>query len=120
LNQDSKGWVNSFTLDIFVKVTAFCAAVIYGALFIGYRTYFNELGINPEDVGVGSTFVLVRSIGFIVLAVGAVAVVAMIIGVLETMQNKTDSEPHRAGKALVRCRANVAEFNERPPVAVRP
>ena len=38
---------NPFTLENFVKLTAFSAALIYGALFIGYRMYFNELGISP-------------------------------------------------------------------------
>jgi hypothetical protein len=71
---------NPFTVENFVKLTAFSAAAIYGALFIGYRRYFAELGISPEDVGISSTFVLVRSIGFIVLGVGAVLLVGTIVG----------------------------------------
>jgi hypothetical protein len=90
LNQDSNGRSNP--LDFFIKTAPLCAAVIYGVLFIGYRTYYNELGINPEDVGVGSTFVLVRSIGYIALAVAAVAVVAAIVGVLEKMQKMREEE----------------------------
>lgn len=88
---------NPFTLENFVKLTAFSAALIYGALFIGYRMYFNELGISPEDVGIGSAFVLVRSIGFIALAVGAVALVAATVGVLEIMQER--SKPEKTWKA---------------------
>jgi len=68
--------------------------LVYAALFVGYRTYYAELGINPEDGGIGAAFILVRSIGFIALAVAAVALVALIVGVLETMANpdaKTDA-----------------------------
>jgi hypothetical protein len=79
---------NPFTLENFVKITAFSAAAIYGALFIGYRRYFAELHISPEDVGIGSAFVLVRSIGFIVLGVGAVLLVAAIVGDLYMLRTE--------------------------------
>ncbi|MDT5273574.1 MAG: hypothetical protein QOE48_745 [Mycobacterium sp.] len=94
-NQGSNGGSNQtpkqdpFTLDVFLKVASFCGVVIYGVLFIGYRTYFHELGITPEDVGVGSTFVLVRSIGFIALAIGAVALVLSIVFVLDQMAKRS-------------------------------
>jgi hypothetical protein len=55
-----------------LKWTAVAGAVIYAALFTGYRTYYNLLGIRPEDVGVNNTFILVRSIGFVLLS-GVVA-----------------------------------------------
>lgn len=51
-----------------VALTATIGAAIYAALFTGYRRYYGSLGIRPEDVGVDSTFILVRSVGFIVLA----------------------------------------------------
>jgi hypothetical protein len=89
--QDSNGGSKPFNLDVnvFLKIASFCGVVIYGVLFIGYRTYFHELGITPEDVGVGSTFVLVRSIGFIALAIGAVALVLSVIFVLDQMTKKS-------------------------------
>jgi hypothetical protein len=51
-----------------VKPSAIAGAVIYLGLFLGYRKYYSILGIRPEDVGVTNTFVLARSIGFIMFA----------------------------------------------------
>jgi hypothetical protein len=89
---------NPFGPENFVKIASVCAAIIYAVLFIGYRTYYHELGITPEDVGVGSTFVLVRSVGFIALMIGALALVALIIGVLDNLQKtrKKEDEPKNA------------------------
>jgi hypothetical protein len=84
---------NPVTPENFLKLTAFSAAVIYGALFIGYRTYYNELRIRPEDVGISSTFVLVRSIGFIALAIGVVALVGSIVFVFETAPTRLNNAP---------------------------
>ena len=52
-----------------LKYSAIVSAIIYAGLFLGYRKYYDRLGIRPEDVGINSTFILARSIGFIVLAV---------------------------------------------------
>jgi hypothetical protein len=106
--QDSNGGSNQtpkqdpFTPDVFLKIASFCGVVIYGVLFIGYRTYFNKLGITPEDVGVGSTFVLVRSIGFIALAIGAVALVGSIVFVLDQMAKKSEENQPKTKSPLQR------------------
>src|SRR5271166_784413 len=52
-----------------LKYSGLAGGIMYAALFLGYRTYYNNLGIRPEDVGVNNTFILVRSIGFVLLAV---------------------------------------------------
>lgn len=52
-----------------LKYSALAGAIIYSCLFLGYRKYYSLLGIRPEDVGVNHTFILVRSIGFVVVAV---------------------------------------------------
>jgi hypothetical protein len=52
-----------------LKYSAIAGAIIYSCLFLGYRKYYTLLGIRPEDVGVNHTFILARSVGFIVLAV---------------------------------------------------
>ena len=95
LNQDG----NPFTVEVFLKTASFCAAVIYVVLFIGYRKYYNELGITPEDIGVGSAFVLVRSIGFIALVIGAVLLVGSIVNVLDSM-SKDRKDPEKEKKML--------------------
>ena len=64
----SKDGDDGLKIDTLVKSTAIGGAIIYGALFFGYRTYYKALGMNPEDVGIGNTFILVRSIGFVLLA----------------------------------------------------
>lgn len=97
MNQPSDAKSNPFKLENFVKIASICAAVIYGVLFIGYRTYFHELGITPEDIGVGSAFVLVRSIGFIALAIGAVALMASIVGVLSHMSSMRKADASSRG-----------------------
>ena len=51
-----------------LKLTAVASGVIYAGLFLGYRKYYNLLGVRPEEVGINNTFILVRSIGFILLA----------------------------------------------------
>jgi hypothetical protein len=64
--------ISSFT-DV-VKYSAIAGAIIYAGLFLGYRKYYSQLGIRPEDVGVDNTYILARSIGFIVLAAAATGV----------------------------------------------
>jgi hypothetical protein len=64
----SKDSDDGLKIDTLVKSTAIGGAIIYGALFFGYRTYYKALGMNPENVGIGNTFILVRSIGFVLLA----------------------------------------------------
>ncbi|MGD1237503.1 hypothetical protein [Mycobacterium seoulense] len=55
------------TLENLTKLTALAAGAVFGALFNGYRTFYHKLGISPEQVGVTHTFILVRSVGFIVI-----------------------------------------------------
>jgi predicted histidine transporter YuiF (NhaC family) len=96
-NEHTTGKSNPFSLERFAKIASFCTAVIYGVLFIGYRTYYHELGITPEDIGVGSAFVLVRSIGFIALVIGAVLLVGLTVNVLDSMSKdrKKDAEKRK-------------------------
>ncbi|MCW2635898.1 MAG: hypothetical protein JWQ99_2265 [Blastococcus sp.] len=54
-------------LDTVLKLTALAGALIYGVLFLGYRSFYTRLAVAPEELGVTNTFVLVRSIGFILL-----------------------------------------------------
>lgn len=61
-----------------LKPTAIASGVIYAGLFLGYRKYYDLLGVRPESVGVSSTFVLVRSIGFILIA-GVLTVLAVLL-----------------------------------------
>jgi len=87
MTDDSQGLQNlavlpvRATIDNLLKLTALGGAIIYGALFNGYRTYYYYLGIKPEDVGISNAFILVRSIGFIFL----VAVIAAIIFALTVL-----------------------------------
>jgi hypothetical protein len=107
LNEGNHEGSNPFTIETIVKVASICAAVIYGVLFIGYRTYYNELGITPEDVGVGSAFVLVRSIGFIALVIGAVLLWGLIVNVLDSIsKEKRNDVKERKENAKARRDAN--------------
>jgi hypothetical protein len=55
----------SLQLDV-LKISALGGALLYGVLFLGYYNYYRQLGLRPEDLGVSYTYILVRSIGFIV------------------------------------------------------
>ena len=55
----------SLQLDV-LKISALGGALLYGVLFLGYYNYYRHLGLRPEDLGVSYTYILVRSIGFIV------------------------------------------------------
>ena len=61
-----------------LKPAAVASGVIYAGLFLGYRKYYDLLGVRPEGVGVTSTYVLVRSIGFILIA-GVLTVLAILL-----------------------------------------
>jgi len=61
-----------------LKLSGVAAGVMYGALVLGYRKYYTRLGIRPEDVGVSNTFILVRSIGFVLLAAIGTAVAILL------------------------------------------
>ncbi|OBF08301.1 hypothetical protein A5730_11455 [Mycobacterium sp. ACS4054] len=64
----------SLSLDNILKLTALAGAVVYGALFTGYRAFYRAVGLNPEEVGINNTFILVRSVGFsIITALVAIA-----------------------------------------------
>ena len=71
----------SLQLDV-LKISALGGALLYGVLFLGYYNYYRQLGLRPEDVGVSYTYILVRSIGFIVLmllVLGAMAVIYLAV-----------------------------------------
>lgn len=55
--------------DLAGKATAVIGAGLYGVLFLAYRAYYDRLEISPEDVGVTYSYVLVRSIGFILVTI---------------------------------------------------
>ncbi|WP_142305281.1 hypothetical protein [Mycobacterium intracellulare] len=63
----------------YLKALAVVGTFSYGALFVGYRAYYRVLGIPPEDVGVSHAFILVRSIGYIVLVACLVILVAIYV-----------------------------------------
>lgn len=55
-----------------VAATATLAgAVIYVTLFAVYQSYYEQLGLRPEDAGVNQLFVLTRSLAFLIVVVGA-------------------------------------------------
>jgi hypothetical protein len=58
------------SLDQLVKASAVVTALVYAALFSGYHRYYSRLDIEPEDLGVTNTFILVRSVGFIIVMLG--------------------------------------------------
>jgi hypothetical protein len=113
---------NPFTLQNLAALGGLSAPLVYAALFVGYRTYYAKLGINPEDLGISTTFVLVRSIGFIALAMAAVALVASIVGVLETMalppERKTvpTDTPSQSQPRLQRWVSTLLEQLRRPAI----
>lgn len=69
-------WQQLPSPDDLAKLVAVASAVLYGILFLAYRTYYAAVDIGPEDVGVTNSFVLARVFGFILvtLAMGAVVV----------------------------------------------
>ena len=74
-----------FPIDI-LKLSALGGALLYGILFLGYYTYYGRLGLRPEDLGVSYTYILVRSIGFIMLMgaiVGVLSIIYLIISQLD-------------------------------------
>lgn len=62
--------------DDLAKLGAVASAILYGILFLAYRTYYSAVDIDPEDVGVSSGFVLVRSIGFVLITLAIATTVA--------------------------------------------
>lgn len=79
-----QGWVPS--VDTLAKLVAVASAVLYGILFLAYRSYYVAVEINPEDVGVTNSFVLARVFGFILitLAVGVIVVIYLFITSVST------------------------------------
>lgn len=75
-----------------LKVFAIAGTFIYGSLFLGYQSYYSDLGIHPEDVGVNHAFVLVRSIGFILLAAGIALVILVYAWVIARRKGITAFE----------------------------
>ncbi len=73
-----------------LKLLAILAGAIYGALFIGYREYFSELRLQPEDVGVDNTFIAQRSVGFILIA-AVIAGAALLFAAF--IRRLTDGDP---------------------------
>jgi hypothetical protein len=80
-NMPSSGDVLKYIGDV-LKLVAITGGVVYIALFIGYRKYYGILSIRPEDVGANTTFILVRSIGFVFLALLVAGLVLLITALL--------------------------------------
>jgi hypothetical protein len=58
-------------LDDFTKIIALAGGLLYAVLFMAYRAYYDVLNLSPEDVGVDTTYVLVRSPGFVLMTLVA-------------------------------------------------
>ena len=67
-----------------LKIVAVVGGVIYAVLFIGYRSYYSVLGIHPEDVGISQSFILARSVGFIILTIGIAQIFVMAFNALNS------------------------------------
>jgi hypothetical protein len=52
-------------------VFAFSGAILYGVIFMAYWAYYDALNLSPEDVGVDTAYILVRSPGFLFLSIAA-------------------------------------------------
>jgi hypothetical protein len=63
-------WSRPPRIDDLAKLLPLIGALLYGILFLAYRSYYTAVGVTPEDVGVTNSFVLVRSPGFILLTLG--------------------------------------------------
>jgi hypothetical protein len=92
-----------FPFDV-LKISALGGALLYGVLFLGYYNYYEKLGLHPEDLGVSYTYILVRSIGFIVLISMMLGLMSMIyLSTFETADTP-DSEavdtPHSKSHVL--------------------
>lgn len=74
-------WWKRLSVDDLAKLVAVASAVLYGILFLAYRSYYAAVEIDPEDVGVTNSFVLARVFGFILitLVVGAIVVFYLFI-----------------------------------------
>lgn len=62
-------------LELLLQFGAAPAIVVYGLLFLAYRSYYSTLGVDPEDVGIDNAYILSRSAGFI-LVLGVFALFA--------------------------------------------
>ncbi|MGB8404417.1 MAG: hypothetical protein WCE30_10170 [Mycobacterium sp.] len=83
-----------FNLEVLLKLASGCAAAIYAVLFVCYRRYYHELGITPEDIGVGSAYILLRSIGVIALVVGGCVLLGAIVNVLDGVTKGKRKDAH--------------------------
>ncbi len=81
-DEDSHHSWRGWSTEELVGLLALSSALLYGALFLGYHSYYSKLGLAPEDVGVNNTYILVRSPGFVVLALMLAYVHAIGIGLL--------------------------------------
>lgn len=75
-------WAAVFGLESVADLARYAGVAgvaIYGVLFLGYRTYYDRLAVNPEDLGVNNSYILVRSLGFVVLFLIAAALFAALL-----------------------------------------
>lgn len=91
-------------LENMLKLAALAGAVVYGALFTGYRAFYESLGIDPEDVGVGNTFILVRSIAFVIFT----TVVALIwFGMTRLVNNAMNKRSGKRSRRIISYGYNI-------------
>jgi hypothetical protein len=64
-------------LDDVTKILALSGGLLYGVLFMAYRAYYDAVNLSPEDVGVDTVYVIVRSPGFIIVTIAAAAIVQL-------------------------------------------
>jgi hypothetical protein len=72
-----------WTLDHWVVVTTLASALIYGSLRIAYSGFYAQLGLRPEDVGLGYAEVLAQTVtGLVVISLAVVVTSAVIVPAL--------------------------------------
>jgi hypothetical protein len=64
-------------LDDVTKILILSGGLLYGIQFMAYRTYYDALNLSPEDVGVDTAYILVRSPGFVFLTLSFILYAGM-------------------------------------------
>jgi hypothetical protein len=82
-------------IDDLAKLVAVASAVLYGILFLAYRSYYAAVDINPEDVGITNSFVLARVFGFILIMFMGSAIVAGYLFIATGLKAGPDTWPDR-------------------------
>lgn len=71
--------VLTLSIDEAAKLLAGFGLVLYGILFLAYRAYYSSLSIDPEDIGITSSFLLVRSVSLALLVLVLSPIIASVL-----------------------------------------